>query len=79
VRERKKKKILILEEQIKQGPMHQDMLGAGQLESTLAEKNAGVVVNRKLYMSQPCALATKRRLMVSWTALGGVLPADQGK
>ena len=41
-------------------PMHQYMLGATQLESRLAEKRLGFLVDTKLKMSQQRALATKK-------------------
>lgn len=40
-------------------PMHQYMLGAMQLESSLAEKDLVVLVVTKLNMSQECALVAK--------------------
>ncbi|GAB0182985.1 mitochondrial enolase superfamily member 1 [Grus japonensis] len=53
-------------------PRHQYMLGADQLESSLAGKDLGVLVDTKLNMSQQWALVA-RRLMIPWA--GGVLPA----
>ncbi|PKU31221.1 rna-directed dna polymerase from mobile element jockey-like [Limosa lapponica baueri] len=52
----KKCKVLHL---VRNNPMHQYMLGATQLESSLAEKFLGVLVDTKLNMSQQGALAAK--------------------
>nr|XP_047909708.1 uncharacterized protein LOC125180947 [Anser cygnoides]XP_047909709.1 uncharacterized protein LOC125180947 [Anser cygnoides]XP_047909710.1 uncharacterized protein LOC125180947 [Anser cygnoides]XP_047909711.1 uncharacterized protein LOC125180947 [Anser cygnoides] len=41
-------------------PRHQDMLGTTHLESSLAEKDLGVLVDTKLKTSEQHALATKR-------------------
>ncbi|GAB0177588.1 mitochondrial enolase superfamily member 1 [Grus japonensis] len=41
-------------------PMHQYMLGATQLGSSLAGKDLGVLVDTKLKVSQQCALAAKK-------------------
>jgi len=57
-------------------PMHQHMLGADQLESSLAEKELDVLVDTMLNMSQQCALVSKKRL-VSWAELGGLFPPGQ--
>lgn len=54
-------------------PRHLHMLGATQLESSLAEKGLGVLVETKLNMC-PCC----KKVMVIWAASGGVLPAGQG-
>ncbi|GAB0206527.1 mitochondrial enolase superfamily member 1 [Grus japonensis] len=41
--------------------IHQYMLGAAQLESSLAEKDLGILVdNTKFNMSQQCAFAVKK-------------------
>ena len=40
--------------------MHQCVLGATQLESSLAEKDLGVLVATKLNISQRCALVAKK-------------------
>ena len=40
--------------------MYQYRLAATQLESSLAEKDLGVVVDTRLNMSQQCALAAKK-------------------
>ncbi|PKU42310.1 reverse hypothetical protein [Limosa lapponica baueri] len=44
----------------KNKPIHQYMVGATQLKSSLAEKHLRVLVNTKLNMSQQCALVTKK-------------------
>ncbi|PKU29215.1 rna-directed dna polymerase from mobile element jockey-like [Limosa lapponica baueri] len=41
-------------------PIHQHMLQAAQLESSLAEKDLGVLVGTRLNMSQQCALVAKK-------------------
>lgn len=51
--------------------MYQDVLRAAQLESSLAEKDLGILVDTRLNMSQEFALATM-------TALDKTLTADQG-
>ncbi|GAB0180750.1 mitochondrial enolase superfamily member 1 [Grus japonensis] len=50
-------KILYLESK---NPRRQYMLGATDLESSLAEKDLGVLVDTKLKVSQQCALVTKK-------------------
>jgi len=44
---------------------HHHMLGAIQLESSLAGKDLGVLVDIMLNLSQQCAPVEKRKLMVS--------------
>jgi len=41
-------------------PMHQYMLGATRLESSLAEKDLGVLVDTRLDRRKQCALAPKK-------------------
>ncbi|KAK4827639.1 hypothetical protein QYF61_019849 [Mycteria americana] len=52
--------------------MHQYRLGADWLESSFAEKDLEVLVDKKWNMSQQCAPVTKR---ASWSVLGGTLLA----
>lgn len=59
-------------------PRHQNMLGAAQLEISLAEMDLGVLVDSKLTTSQPCAYL-QRRLIVSQAAFGDKLEGDQGR
>jgi len=40
--------------------MHQYILGATQLESSLTENDLGILVDTKLNMSQPCAPVAKK-------------------
>jgi len=40
--------------------MHQYTLGTTQLESSLAAKDLGVLMDTRLNMSQQCALVTKK-------------------
>ncbi|KAK4828616.1 hypothetical protein QYF61_000068 [Mycteria americana] len=44
----------------KNNPMHQYMVGATQLGSSLAEKDLGVLVDTKLNMSQQCAFVANK-------------------
>ncbi|GAB0204020.1 mitochondrial enolase superfamily member 1 [Grus japonensis] len=44
----------------KNNPGHQYMLGANWLESSFAEKDPGVLVDKKLTMSQQCTLMGKK-------------------
>ncbi|PKU39972.1 rna-directed dna polymerase from mobile element jockey- hypothetical protein [Limosa lapponica baueri] len=62
---KEKRKVLHLG---RKNPMHQYMLGAAQLESSLAEKDPGVLMDTKLNISQ-CVPLLLRRLMISWAAL----------
>ena len=53
-------------------PMHHNGLGADHLESSIAEKVLGVLLNRKLSMSQQCALATKKANIILSCTRGSV-------
>lgn len=60
-----KHKVLLL---VWNNPMHQYMLWVTHLESSLTEKNLGVLMDTKLNMSQQRALATKKASVVlGWT------------
>ncbi|KAK4825525.1 hypothetical protein QYF61_000038 [Mycteria americana] len=58
-------------------PMHQYMLGATQLEGSLAENNLGVLVDTKLNMSQQCALAAKVASGILGSIRKKALPAER--
>ena len=60
-------------------PMHRYMLGATQLEISLAEKGLGILVDTKLNMSQQCALAAKVASGILSSIRKKVLPAGQGR
>lgn len=57
-------------------PRHQAVLGAAQLESSLAEKGLGVLVGTNWTWASNVPLL-QRRLMASWAALGKALPTGQ--
>ena len=54
--------------------VHQYRLGNDLLEMSSVEKDLGVVVDKRLAMSQQCALMAKKA-MVSWGALKRAWPA----
>ena len=56
-------------------PMHQYLLKANHLKSSLIEKDPGILVDTKLNTSQQVALATKKIARIFWAAIGKVLPA----
>ena len=58
--------------------MHSYILRTTQLESSLTEKDLGVLVNTRLNMASNVPLLQKK-WMASWAALGGMLPAGQGR
>lgn len=42
-------------------PSHQDKLGPAQLESSLAERDLGILTVNKLHVGQQCALVAKKK------------------
>jgi len=63
----------------KEQPMHQYRIGADVLERSSVERDLGVLVEKRLTMSQCCVPWLPRRPMGSWGALGGVWPAGRGR
>lgn len=55
----KKWQILHLE---RNKPSHQDKLGPDQLESSLAERDLGILIVNKLHMGQQCTLVAKKKI-----------------
>ncbi|KAK4829139.1 hypothetical protein QYF61_002354 [Mycteria americana] len=60
----------------RKNPRHQYMLGATQLESSLAEKDLGTLVATKFNISQQCALVAKKANSVLGTILKNKIYVD---